>query len=62
MAEYGSVRDRVAALAVEGRTLAEVKSALGDPERSPMSCRGFPWATVPELASQDHLDQRQEIK
>ena len=62
MADYQALRDKVGALANEGKSLAEVKAAMGDPPQNPVGCRGMPFWSVAEIAYHAHMDRVQEFK
>lgn len=59
---YQAVRDKVDALVAQGRSLAEVKQAMGDPEKEPGGCRGIPRWSLAELQYHYRTNLNNEIK
>jgi glyoxylase-like metal-dependent hydrolase (beta-lactamase superfamily II) len=60
--DYQAQRDRVLALMKEGKTLAEVKAAAGDPPKNASGCRGIPYLSFAEVSFHSQNDKVQEVK
>ncbi len=59
---YQAMRDKVDALMKENKSLAEIKTAMGDPAKSPSGCRGIPYLSFAEVEYQAQTDKTQQIK
>ena len=62
MEAYQAIRDKVDGLVAQGRLLAEVKKAMGDPEKEPVGCRGIPRWSLAELEFHHRTNLNDEIK
>ena len=62
MADYQSIRDKVDGLVAQGLPLAEVKKAMGDPEKEPAGCRGIPRWSIAELQYHYRTNLNNELK
>lgn len=62
MAGYQATRDKVNALVAEGKTLPEVKTAMGDPAKDPSGCRGIPYPSLAEVQFHARTNQINELK
>jgi glyoxylase-like metal-dependent hydrolase (beta-lactamase superfamily II) len=62
MTAYQAIRDKVAPLVDSGMTLAEVKRAVGDPEKDPSGCRGIPFPSVAEVEFNERTDRNQQLR
>jgi glyoxylase-like metal-dependent hydrolase (beta-lactamase superfamily II) len=62
VAGYQAVRDKVEQLADAGKSLAEVKTEMGDPAKDPSGCRGIPYLSLPNVAFDEHSDRQSELK
>lgn len=59
---YQATKDKINGLIKEGRSLAEIKKAMGDPEKNPSGCRGIPYLSLSEIEYMTHVNRSQEIK
>ena len=59
---YQAIRDKVDGLMKEGKSLADVKIAMGDPAKNPSGCRGIPYPSLAEVEYQAQTDKNTEIK
>ena len=59
---YQATRDKINGLIKEGKSLAEIKTAMGDPEKNPSGCRGIPYLSLSEIEYNTQTNRRQEIK
>jgi cyclase len=67
-----SLRERIAdnqrmvakidALADSGKSLAEVKAAMGDPANEQIGCRGTPFLSFSNVEFNEHADRKAELK
>jgi cyclase len=62
IAEYQATREKVDAMVDAGKSLAEVKAAMGDPAKDVSGCRGVPYQSLSEVAYHAHENRRQELK
>ncbi len=60
--DYQAVRDQVDDLVKQGKTLAEVKAAVGDPPQNRIGCRGIPQLSLAEVAYNSRIARNQELK
>ncbi len=62
MAGYQAIRDKVNALVAEGKSLPDVKAAMGDPPKDPSGCRGIPYPSLAEVQFHARTNQINELK
>ena len=62
IADNQAIRDKVDALVDQGKSLAEVKAAMGDPAKDSPGCRGFPYPTLTWIEYQDRTQKREQMK
>jgi cyclase len=62
VAEYQAIRDKVDGLTDSGKSLSEVKAAMGDPAKDPSGCRGIPYLSLPNVAFNERTDRNSELK
>jgi hypothetical protein len=62
VAGYQATRDKVDALIREGKTLPEVKAAMGDPAKDPSGCRGIPYPSLAWVQFHERTSRNQELK
>jgi glyoxylase-like metal-dependent hydrolase (beta-lactamase superfamily II) len=62
IAKYRHMRARVDALEDAGKSLAEVKAAMGDPPREQIGCRGTPFLSFANVEFNEHADRKAELK
>jgi len=54
---YQALRDKVDGMMKDGKSLAEIKVAMGDPAKDPSGCRGIPY---PSLTQDEYNEQQQD--
>ena len=59
---YQAAKDKINGLIKEGKSLAEIKKAMGDPEKNPSGCRGIPYLSLAEIEYMTQINRSQEIK
>ena len=59
---YAATRGKVDSLVVEGKTLSEVKAAMGDPAKDASGCRGIPYPSLAQVEYHERVSRTQEIK
>lgn len=62
IAGYQAIRDKVDALVAAGKTLPEIKMAMGDPAKDASGCRGIPYPSLAEVEYNARLRRDQELK
>jgi cyclase len=62
IAGYQATKDKINGLIKEGKSLAEIKKAMGDPEKNPSGCRGIPYLSLSEIEYMTQVNRSQEIK
>jgi glyoxylase-like metal-dependent hydrolase (beta-lactamase superfamily II) len=62
VADYQATRDKVSGMMDAGRSLSEIKTALGDPPKDASGCRGIPYQSLVEVAYHAHENRLQELK
>lgn len=62
MADYQTIKTKVDPLVDAGKTLAEVKEAMGVPAKDPSGCRGIPYPSLAEVEFNSRTNQNQELK
>jgi cyclase len=62
IAGYQATKDKINGLIKEGKSLAEMKAAMGDPEKNPSGCRGIPYLSLTEIEYITQVNRSQEIK
>ena len=60
--DYQAQRDKVEGLMKEGKSLPDIKTAMGDPAKNPSGCRGIPYLSLAEVSYQAQLDKTHELK
>lgn len=56
---YENIKDKVDGMMKDGKTLPEIKLAMGDPAKDPSGCRGIPY---PSLAQDEYNEQTNRNK
>lgn len=59
---YQGMRDKILAMMKEGKSLGDIKVAMGDPAKNPSGCRGIPYPSFAEVAYQEQTNKNQEVK
>jgi hypothetical protein len=54
--------DKVDALMAQGKSLADVKLAMGDPPKDNPGCRGIPYPTITWDEYQNRTNRLEELK
>jgi cyclase len=62
IADYQAIRDKVDKLVDSGKSLAEVKTAMGDPAKDASGCRGIPYLSLSNVEFNEHSDRAAELK
>ncbi len=62
METYQALRDNVDGMVRQGKTLAEIKAAMGDPPKDPSGCRGIPYPSFGEMSYHARIGKDQELK
>jgi glyoxylase-like metal-dependent hydrolase (beta-lactamase superfamily II) len=62
VADNQAIRDKVDALVDSGKSLAEVKTAMGDPAKDAAGCRGIPYLSLPNVEFNERSDRAAELK
>jgi cyclase len=62
IADYQATQVKVDAMVDAGQSLAEVKTAMGDPAKDPSGCRGIPYMSLPNVEFNEHSDRKLELK
>ncbi len=62
VADYQDTRDKVNGMMDAGRSLSEIKAALGDPPKDASGCRGIPYQSLAEVAFHAHQNRLQELE
>lgn len=62
IAENLAIRDKVDALVDSGKSLAEVKAAMGVPAKDVSGCRGIPYLSLPNVEFNERSDRNAELK
>ena len=62
VATLQATRDKVDAMVAQGKSLAEVKAAMGDPSTDTLGCRGLPYPSIAWVEYQDAVGRAQELK
>jgi cyclase len=62
VADNQAIRAKVDALVDARKSLAEVKTAMGDPAKDPSGCRGIPYLSLPNIEFNERTDRNSEIK
>jgi cyclase len=62
VSENQSLRDKVDGLVAAGKSLAEVKTAMGDPAKDASGCRGIPYLSLSNVEFNEETDRRAEVK
>lgn len=62
IADVQASRDKVAAMAADGKSLAQAKAAMNDPAIDRPGCRGIPYPSLTWTEYQDAADRAQELK
>lgn len=60
--DYAAIKVKVDALVDGGKTLAEVKTAMGDPAKDPSGCRGIPYPSLAEVEFNARTGRNNELK
>jgi hypothetical protein len=58
---YAADRDKVLAMMKGGKSLADIKMAMGDPAKNPSGCRGIPYLTFTEIAYREQMEKNQDL-
>ena len=59
---YQLIRDEVDGLMKDGKSLAEVKAAMGDPAKDPSGCRGIPYPSLAQDEYNEQTDRNEQLK
>jgi cyclase len=59
---YRAMKDQVDDLMKKGKTLPDIKTAMGDPAKSASGCRGIPYPSFAEVEYQAQTERDQEVK
>ena len=62
VADNMAVRGKVDALVDTGKSLIEVKAAMGDPAKDASGCRGIPYLSLPNVEFGERTDRNSELK
>jgi glyoxylase-like metal-dependent hydrolase (beta-lactamase superfamily II) len=62
VAAYQATRDKVDTLVAAGKSLTEVKAAMGDPAKDASGCRGIPYPSLSEVEFNSRVNKDQELK
>jgi glyoxylase-like metal-dependent hydrolase (beta-lactamase superfamily II) len=62
VADIQASRDKVGALADQGKSLAEIKVAMGDPPKDAPGCRGLPYPSLTWVEYYEHANRKAELK
>lgn len=62
MEEYRAVQKKVWAMVDAGKSLPEVKAAMGDPLKDPTGCRGIPWPSLSSVAFHERADHNAALR
>jgi cyclase len=57
-----ALRDNVDGMVRLGKSLAEIKAAMGDPPKDPSGCRGIPYPSFGEISYHARVSKDQELK
>ncbi len=57
-----AVRAKADPLVDAGKSLAEVKTAMGDPAKDAAGCRGIPYLSLPNIEFNERTDRNNELK
>jgi len=60
--DYAATKAKVDLLVDSGKTLAEVKAAMGDPAKDPSGCRGIPYPSLAEVEFNARTGRNNELK
>lgn len=59
---YRALQEKVDAMVDAGRSLPEVKAAMGDPLKDPSGCRGIPWPSLSTVAFHERADHNAALR
>ena len=62
IAGYQAVREKVDALVEAGKSLQDVKVAMGDPAKDSSGCRGIPYPSLSEVEYNERIAKDGELK
>jgi cyclase len=62
IAGYERMVTKVDGLVDAGKSLTEVKAAMGDPAKDPIGCRGTPFLSFSNVEFNEHADRKAELK
>jgi glyoxylase-like metal-dependent hydrolase (beta-lactamase superfamily II) len=62
IADIQASKDKVAALMDQGKSLPDIKAAMGDPPQDSIGCRGTPYPSLTWAEFQDHANRLEELK
>lgn len=62
IAEYQAIKDRVDSLMASGKSLVQIKEAMGVPAKDPSGCRGVPYMSLPNIEYIERSDRLSELK
>jgi cyclase len=62
MDDYQAIRTKVDDMVDGGKSLAEVKQAMGDPAKDPSGCRGIPYPSLAEVEYHARTNANEELK
>jgi glyoxylase-like metal-dependent hydrolase (beta-lactamase superfamily II) len=62
IADYQAVKAKVDTLMDSGKSLSEIKVAMGVPAQDPSGCRGVPYLSLPNIEFNERSDRLSELK
>lgn len=62
VAGYQEIKDKVDDMVKQGKSLAEIKTAMRDPPKNPAGCRGIPYLSLAEIEYNAQVARDQELK
>lgn len=60
--EYAAIKGKVDPLVDSGKTLGDIKTAMGDPAKDPSGCRGIPYPSLVEVEFNARTGRNNELK
>lgn len=62
VADNQALRDKVDGMVASGKSLVDVKTAMGDPAKDASGCRGIPYLSLSNVEFNEESDRRAELK